>query len=81
VRDLVETAFSHAGLDWREHVRTDPALIRPAEVEHLVGDPSRAIAELGWRPSVDFAGLVRRMVDADVERVARRAATGDAPAR
>ena len=75
VRDLVETAFSHAGLDWRDHVRTDPALMRPAEVEHLVGDPSRAKAELGWRPSVDFEGLIRMMVDADVERVARRSAT------
>ena len=79
VRDLVETAFAHAGLDWRDHVRTDPALMRPAEVEHLVGDPSRAKAELGWQPSVDFGGLVRMMVDADVERVARRA-TGDGPA-
>ena len=78
VRDLVETAFSHAGLDWREHVRTDPALMRPAEVEHLVGDPSRAAAELGWRPSVDFAGLIRMMVDADVERIGRRAAGGKA---
>ena len=78
VRDLVETAFSHAGLDWRDHVRTDPALMRPAEVEHLVGDPSRAAAELGWRPSVDFAGLIRMMVDADVERIGRRAAGGKA---
>ena len=78
VRDLVETAFSHAGLDWREHVRTDPALMRPAEVEHLVGDASRAAAELGWRPSVDFAGLIRMMVDADVERVGRRTAGGKA---
>ncbi len=76
VRDLVETAFSHAGLDWRDHVRTDPALMRPAEVEHLVGDPSRAAAELGWRPTVDFEGLIRMMVDADVERVARRSANG-----
>ena len=78
VRDLVETAFSHAGLDWREHVRTDPALMRPAEVEHLVGDPSRAAAELGWRPSVDFTGLIRMMVDADVERIGRRTAGGKA---
>ena len=78
VRDLVETAFSHAGLDWREHVRTDPALMRPAEVEHLVGDPSRAAAELGWRPAVDFAGLIRMMVDADIERIGRRAAGGKA---
>ena len=69
VRSLVEVAFSHAGLDWREHVRTDPALLRPAEVDHLIGNPAKAETELGWRPSVDFEGLVRMMVDADVERL------------
>ena len=69
VRELVETAFSHAGLDWREHVRTDPALLRPAEVDHLIGDPAKAETALGWRPGVDFAGLVRMMVDADLERI------------
>lgn len=69
VRELVEVAFSHAGLDWREHVRTDPALLRPAEVDHLIGDPAKAETALGWRPSVDFEGLVRMMVDADLERL------------
>ena len=69
VRELVEVAFSHAGLDWHEHVCTDPALLRPAEVDHLIGNPAKAEAELGWRPSVDFEGLVRMMVDADVERL------------
>ena len=69
VRELVEVAFSHAGLDWREHVRTDPALLRPAEVDHLIGNPAKAERELGWRPSVDFEGLVRMMVDADLERL------------
>ena len=69
VRELVEVAFSHARLDWREHVCTDPALLRPAEVDHLIGNPAKAEAELGWRPSVDFEGLVRMMVDADVERL------------
>ena len=69
VRELVEVAFSHAGLDWRAHVRTDPTLLRPAEVDHLIGDPARAEAELSWRPSVDFEGLVRMMVDADIERL------------
>ena len=69
VRELVEIAFSHAGLDWREHVRTDPALLRPAEVDHLIGNPAKAEQELGWRPSVDFAGLVRMMVDADLEQL------------
>lgn len=69
VRELVEAAFSHAGLDWREHVRTDPALLRPAEVDHLIGDPAKAETALGWRPGVDFEGLVRMMVDADLERI------------
>ena len=71
VRELVEIAFAHAGLDWRAHVRTDPALLRPAEVDHLIGNPAKAEAELGWRPSVDFEGLVRMMVDADIERLSR----------
>ena len=70
VRELVEIAFAHAGLDSRAHVRTDPALLRPAEVDHLIGDPAKARAELDWRPSVDFEGLVRMMVDGDVERLA-----------
>ena len=71
VGELVETAFTHAGLDWRKHVRLDPKLLRPAEVEHLVGDNSKARIQLGWTPSVDFTGLVKMMVDADLERVAR----------
>ena len=77
VRDLVEIAFGHAGLDWRAHVRTDPVLLRPAEVDHLIGNPAKAQAELGWRPSVAFEELIRMMVDADIERVDRmgRAAT------
>ena len=70
VRDLVEVAFGHAGLDWRKHVTLDPKLIRPAEVEHLVGDCSKARQQLGWQPSIDFIGLVKMMVDADLERVA-----------
>ena len=80
VRDLVETAFSHAGLDWRDHVRTDAALLRPAEVEHLVGDASRARELLGWEPSVDFHTLVRRMVDADLERLRAAGAPVEAAA-
>jgi GDPmannose 4,6-dehydratase len=70
VRDLVEIAFHHAGLDWNKHVKLDPALIRPAEVEHLIGDSSKARQQLGWTPTVDFAGLVKMMVDADLQRVA-----------
>ena len=69
VRALVEIAFAHAGLDWREHVRSDPALSRPAEVEHLRADASRAEARLGWRPRTPFEDLVRMMVDADLERL------------
>src|SRR5437764_1361922 len=69
VRDLVEVAFGHAGLEWRRHVKLDPKLIRPAEVEHLIGDATKARMHLGWAPSVDFAGLVKMMVDADVRRV------------
>jgi len=69
VRDLVEVAFAHAGLDWRKHVHLDPKLIRPAEVDHLIGDSAKARAQLGWEPTVDFAGLVKMMVDADLERV------------
>ena len=72
VRDLVETAFGHVGLDWREYVVTDPRFIRPAEVDLLVADPSKAKAELGWTPTVDFAGLIAMMVDADLERLGAR---------
>jgi GDPmannose 4,6-dehydratase len=70
VRELVETAFGHAGLDWQQYVRVDPAFLRPAEVDHLIGDSSKARRSLGWAPSVDFTGLVRMMVDADLARLA-----------
>jgi GDPmannose 4,6-dehydratase len=70
VQQLVETAFGHAGLDWRGHVRLDPKFLRPAEVDHLIGNASKAQRELGWTPTVDFKGLVTMMVDADVERIA-----------
>ncbi len=69
VREFAEIAFAHAGLDWRKHVISDPALIRPAEVENLLGDCSKAKRDLGWAPSVDFPGLVRMMVDADLARL------------
>lgn len=68
VRELVETAFAHVGLDWQNHVKTDPAFLRPAEVEHLIGDSSKARKVLAWEPAVDFFELVRMMVDADVKR-------------
>jgi GDPmannose 4,6-dehydratase len=66
VRDLVQIAFAHVGLDWEKYVRVDPALLRPAEVEHLLGDPSKARAELGWKPTIDFKQLIEMMVDADL---------------
>jgi GDPmannose 4,6-dehydratase len=70
VRDLVEIAFDHVGLDWRDHVRTDPSLSRgKAELHNLVGDPSHARERLGWTPTVSFDELVRLMVDADLARL------------
>ncbi len=69
VKDLVEIAFEHVGLDWQSHVKTDPSLLRPAEVDRLVGDASRAREILDWKPSLDLATLIRMMVDADLERV------------
>ena len=69
VRDLVEVAFAHVGLDWQNHVRTSSALLRPTEVEHLIGDASKARSDFGWQPSIDFSGLIQMMVDADLERV------------
>ena len=68
VQNLVEEAFGYVGLDWQAYVKIDPALIRPAEVDHLVGDASKAEATFGWRPTVDLRGLVRMMVDADLAR-------------
>ena len=70
VRDLVEVAFGHVGLDWRERVRLDPKLLRPAEVDHLIGNAAKARSVLAWEPTVDFQGLVGMMVDADLARLA-----------
>lgn len=69
VRELVEIAFQHAGLDWERYVKIDPRFVRPAEVDILLADPSKAARELGWRPTVTFAGLIRMMVDADLARL------------
>jgi len=71
VRDFLEEAFGHLGLDWREYVRTDPRYNRPSEVDLLIGDPTKAIEKLGWRPRVGFSELVRIMVDSDMD-LARR---------
>jgi GDPmannose 4,6-dehydratase len=72
VRELVEAAFGHVGLDWRKHVITDPKFVRPAEVDVLQADPSKARKELGWTPTVNFAQLVAMMVDADLERLRKQ---------
>lgn len=69
VRQFVETAFAHAGLDWNEYVRYDPKYERPSEVDALIGDASRARETLGWRPTVLVEELARIMVDADVRQV------------
>jgi GDPmannose 4,6-dehydratase len=76
VRELVEVAFGCVGLDWQKFVVIDPALYRPAEVDLLVGDPSKAKRHLGWEPEVSFRELVQRMVTADLQRL-----TGDAKGR
>jgi GDPmannose 4,6-dehydratase len=71
VRELVEVAFAHVGLDPERYVGTDPRFLRPAEVEHLVGDYSKAREELGWEPRTGFEELVRLMVDSDLELLSR----------
>jgi GDPmannose 4,6-dehydratase len=69
VRDFARAAFDHAGLNWKKYVKVDAALIRPAEVNRLLGDSTQARRVLGWKPRVDFKGLVAMMVDADIARL------------
>jgi GDPmannose 4,6-dehydratase len=71
VRELCEIAFAHAGLDWERHVEVDEQFLRPAEVDLLIGDPSRARDQLGWKPEISFAELIQMMVDADLEALGR----------
>jgi GDPmannose 4,6-dehydratase len=71
VRELVDLAFAHVGLDPKDYVRTDPRFLRPAEIEHLVGDYSKAKEKLGWEPRTSFEELVRLMVDSDLELLAK----------
>jgi GDPmannose 4,6-dehydratase len=76
VRELVEIAFSHVGRNWKDHVVIDPALVRPAEVDLLLGDASKARRVLGWEPKTSFAHLVRLMVDADITLLQEEIAHG-----
>jgi GDPmannose 4,6-dehydratase len=71
VREFCEEAFGAVGLDWREFVKVDPKYFRPAEVDLLLGDPSRARAVLGWEPRVTFKELAKLMVEADLESAGR----------
>jgi GDPmannose 4,6-dehydratase len=81
VKELVEIAFGRVGLDWQEHVWQDPALLRPAEVDHLLGDATKARTQLAWKPKVDFQQLIEMMVDADLERLTAMASVSRVPVR
>ncbi|HEV7159121.1 MAG TPA: GDP-mannose 4,6-dehydratase [Caulobacteraceae bacterium] len=74
VREMARIAFEHAGLDMDAHLLVDPALLRPAEVEHLAGDPAKACRTLGWKARIPLDAMIREMVDVDLVRVAREAA-------
>ena len=69
VREFCELAFEQAGLRWEDHVRTDQRFLRPAELHHLVADPTKAERDLSWKPKVDFEGLVSMMLEADIRQV------------
>jgi GDPmannose 4,6-dehydratase len=73
VRDMCRIAFEHVGLNWEEHVVTSQAFLRPAEVDVLLGDCSKAKTVLGWQPEISLEDMIREMVDADLERHRRRA--------
>jgi GDPmannose 4,6-dehydratase len=77
VEEFVARAFQRCGLDWQDHIVIDQAFIRPAEVDLLVGDPSKAEKNLGWKPAMTFDGLVDCMVDADIRKVEHEIETGE----
>ena len=81
VKELIEIAFGRVGLDWQKYTRQDPAFLRPAEVDHLLGDSTKAQRELGWKPEVDFRQLVEMMVDADLERLSAASSARRVPTR
>jgi len=78
VEELVQSAFAHAGLDWKAHVSTEASLLRPADVEHLRGDATKAREKLGWQPATSFAQLVQMMVEADLQQVRTESLAGAA---
>jgi GDPmannose 4,6-dehydratase len=78
VREFLDAAFAIAGIDWRRHVEIDPRYFRPAEVDYLQGDATKARERLGWRPETDFATLVRMMVDHDMDLARRERTLTDA---
>jgi len=80
VREFCEAAFAHVGLDYRQHVEVDPRYFRPTEVDSLLGDPSKAARQLGWRPRTSFAELVRIMMEADLLLAEREQRAGAGPA-
>ncbi|MCM2334232.1 MAG: GDP-mannose 4,6-dehydratase [Anaeromyxobacteraceae bacterium] len=80
VRELCERAFAHVGLDYRKHVEVDPRYFRPTEVDYLLGDPSKAVKALGWKPRTSFEELVRIMMEADVALAEREKVAGAGPA-
>jgi GDPmannose 4,6-dehydratase len=80
VRDVLETAFGHLGLDWEEHVENDSSLNRPLEPISLCGDPSRAMNELGWKPKLRFQDFIKLMVDTDITRLNKREPSSCQPA-
>lgn len=72
MQEFADIAFAHAGLDSKQHVKTDPKFLRPAEVDHLVGDATKAREQLGWQPRLSFKELAEMMVEADLERLSGR---------
>jgi GDPmannose 4,6-dehydratase len=77
VREFCELAFDTAGLDWEKYVKVDPKFLRPAEVDLLIADPSKAKKKLGWKPEVSFRHLVKMMVESDIDLVAREMKSKD----
>ena len=69
IRDLLETAFRHVGLNWQDHVKIDDRFKRPADAHELLGNPAKAVRQLGWKPSVTFEQLIHLMVDEDFKVV------------